>query len=113
MPASTDSLPQKAFPLDLDQLRAQTAGDAALEREVLALFLTKSALDLSLIEAAGTAAARRGPAHALVGSARAIGAGAVADAAGAIERGAPAAAIAALRDALAAAQMFIRDRLKP
>jgi HPt (histidine-containing phosphotransfer) domain-containing protein len=111
VPPPPDSLSPKAAPLDLERLRAQTGGDAGLEREVLALFLTKSEVDLQRIVDATTAVARRESAHALVGSARAIGADAVAETAREIERGAPAASVALLRDALDVAHAFIRRRL--
>ena len=96
--------------LDLDVLRAQTGGDAGLEREVLRLFLAKSETDFARIAAAATPALRRHAAHGLVGSARAVGANDVARLAAAVEHGESNgdAGLPALRDALTAVQDIIR-----
>jgi HPt (histidine-containing phosphotransfer) domain-containing protein len=70
-------------PIDLAHLARMSLGDAALEREVLSLFLAQSA---KLIEALSTLPRDgRELAHKLKGSARAIGAFAVADAAARLE----------------------------
>jgi HPt (histidine-containing phosphotransfer) domain-containing protein len=99
--------------IDLERLHAQTAGDTTLERDVLALFLVQSKIDLDRIAGARTDADRRAVAHKLVGSARAVGAIAVASAAEAVERSAvdPAPAVAVLREALRAVHALIRARL--
>jgi HPt (histidine-containing phosphotransfer) domain-containing protein len=101
-------------PLDLVHLRRQTGGDAALEREVLSLFLAKARTDIDRITNPGSAQERREAAHALVGSARAIGAVEVARLAATVERetGVQSAAIAPLKDALRAAEGFIHRHLR-
>ena len=98
-------------PIDRDRLAAQTGGDRALEREVLSLFLTKSAADLARLRATGSDAARRAAAHAIVGSARAIGAHEVARLAAAVQTGAGDAGgdIAALAAAIEEANAHIRQ----
>jgi HPt (histidine-containing phosphotransfer) domain-containing protein len=70
-------------PLDLTHLTRMTMGDAALEREVLAMFAAQSA-DLAA-RLAGLPADADRLAHTLKGSARAIGAFRVAEAAAALE----------------------------
>ncbi|MBR0874617.1 Hpt domain-containing protein [Bradyrhizobium tropiciagri] len=70
-------------PIDLDHLQRMTLGDAALEREVLAMFATQSARILGELAALPAEAGQH--AHTLKGSARAIGAFAVADAAAGLE----------------------------
>jgi HPt (histidine-containing phosphotransfer) domain-containing protein len=110
----TDSPPAASQPpVDLATLRGQTGGDAALEREVLALFLAKSERDLRHVADAATAAERRMAAHSLCGSARAIGAHAVAAAAAAVEREtfAQPQLLRALDHAVAAAAGLIRKHL--
>ncbi len=107
----TDSLATSPT-LDLARLRAQTGGDADLERQVLGLFVAKSSRDLDLIRAAGTAAARRNAAHGLLGSARAVGALDVARLAEAIQasgEGSPE-ALADLSRAISLAHSFIRGQ---
>jgi HPt (histidine-containing phosphotransfer) domain-containing protein len=70
-------------PIDLTHLKRMTLGDAALEREVLAMFLGQSA---RLSEAlAGLPVEAGAMAHTLKGSARAIGAMRVAACASALE----------------------------
>ena len=103
-----------AEPLDLAHLRRQTGGDAALEREVLTLFLAKATADLARIDGAASPRERREAAHALVGSARAVGALEVAGLAAAIENAGegPSDVTAALKDALRAAEDFIRSYLR-
>jgi HPt (histidine-containing phosphotransfer) domain-containing protein len=59
--------------LDLDHLGRQTAGDRALEGELLALFEAQCAR-LSPLVAEGASVARADAAHTLKGSAKAIGA---------------------------------------
>lgn len=63
-----------ARPVDLVHLSRRTAGDRALEREVLSGFVRQCDLYLDRLHEARDATARRSAAHALVGSARAIGA---------------------------------------
>ena len=102
-------------PIDLEQLRRMTLGDADLEHEVLAMFAAQSA---RLIEAlANMPPEAAAIAHTLKGSARAIGAQAVAEAASRLEtaisgaRG-TAEALAELADTVALAQSAIEDILK-
>ena len=102
-------------PINLEQLRRMTLGDADLEHEVLAMFSAQSA---RLIEAlANMPPEAAAIAHTLKGSARAIGAQAVAEAASRLEtaisgaRG-TAEALAELADAVALAQSAIEDILK-
>ena len=102
-------------PLDLARLRGQTGGDVALEREVLTLFLAKSAADLERIARAASPRQRAEAAHALVGSARAVGALEVARQAEAVERQAeaPLRDLAPLEEAVRMAEGFIRRHLQP
>lgn len=92
--------------IDLSILRAQTGGDANLEREVLGLFVTRSNGELQRLKAAKTADARRRIAHGLVGAAAAVGAVKVARLATSVERG-NTVAIAALETAIAEAERQI------
>ena len=61
-------------PVDLVHLARRTAGDRALEREVLATFVRQCDLYLDRLHCARDGEARRLAAHAIVGSARAVGA---------------------------------------
>jgi HPt (histidine-containing phosphotransfer) domain-containing protein len=61
-------------PVDLEHLSRYTLGERALEREVLELFCTQSALYLEQLRAAMSDRAWKDAAHSLKGSARAIGA---------------------------------------
>jgi HPt (histidine-containing phosphotransfer) domain-containing protein len=70
-------------PLDLQQLQRMTLGDAALEREVLAMFVSQSARLMGTLASLPLEAAAL--AHTLKGSARAIGASRVAESASALE----------------------------
>jgi HPt (histidine-containing phosphotransfer) domain-containing protein len=72
--------------IDLAILRAQTGGDAALEREVLRLYLDRAPQDLARLKAAPSTEDRRRLAHLMAGSARAVGAGEVARCAAEIEQ---------------------------
>ncbi len=103
-----------AVTLDLDHLHRQTAGDTALEREVLNLFLTQSASKLERIASAVSAPERRAAAHGLVGSARAIGALEVARLAALVERAEdePSDTLSALRAAVRAVEDVIRRHLR-
>jgi HPt (histidine-containing phosphotransfer) domain-containing protein len=65
--------PDDSQVLDLEHLRRQTAGDRALERDLLALFRTQCAR-LRLLILDGDSVQRADAAHTLKGSARAIGA---------------------------------------
>lgn len=67
---SADSLP----PVDLAELARRSFGDEALEREVLAMFLSQSKIYLNAILTARDSEVRRRAAHTLKGAARAIGA---------------------------------------
>ncbi|WJR76262.1 Hpt domain-containing protein [Bradyrhizobium sp. NP1] len=70
-------------PIDLDHLRRMTLGDAALEREVLTMFVAQSD---QIVGALADLPERAGElVHTLKGAARAIGAFAVGDAAAALE----------------------------
>ena len=60
--------------LDLEHLRLQTAGDPALQGELLALFETQCMRLPAPIRDGGPPAQRADAAHKLLGSARAIGA---------------------------------------
>ena len=108
------ALAPDAAPLDLDHLARMTGGEKALEREVLALFLTQTS---GLIDAlADKSAEVAALSHTLKGSARAIGAFRVADLAAALEdvarRGSdPSRPLAALCAAVAEARGVIEARL--
>jgi HPt (histidine-containing phosphotransfer) domain-containing protein len=101
--------------LDLDHLERMTLGERELEREVLTLFAQQSADLLVRLEKLPREGASL--AHTLKGSARGIGAFAVADAADDLERrlrqGLPVTAeVAALAEAIGAAQLAIVERLQ-
>ena len=70
-------------PIDLIHLRRMTLGDSALERQVLAMFLTQA--DRLLRELGALSSDAGALAHTLKGSARAVGAFGVADQASALE----------------------------
>ena len=73
--------------VDRAHLARYTMGDAELEKEILQLFFTHSAVQLGqLLEAVGNPALWRDATHGLKGSARGIGAWALGDAAEAAER---------------------------
>jgi HPt (histidine-containing phosphotransfer) domain-containing protein len=74
-------------PVDLDGLRRRTFGDAALEREVIGLFLD-SLPSLAQRLAASSPEARAAAAHRLAGSARGIGADRLADLAAVMQQAA-------------------------
>lgn len=69
--------------IDLDHLERMTLGDAALEREVLALFVTQAEALIGRLAGWPDDAARL--AHTLTGSARGVGAFTVAEAAERLE----------------------------
>jgi HPt (histidine-containing phosphotransfer) domain-containing protein len=102
-------------PIDLAHLKRMTLGDAGLEREVLAMFLTQAA---RLAEALATLPAEALQlAHTLSGSARAVGAFAVAEAAegvhSAVKDGRePAQALGALKSAVVEARLAIEAMLR-
>jgi len=107
--------PDEAGPIDLDHLRRMTLGDAALEREVLAMF-ARQASQLAAVLAT-TPPETSAVVHTLKGSARAIGAVRVAEAAAGLEaaiRGgqAPAQALGVLRDMVAEADAAITALLR-
>jgi HPt (histidine-containing phosphotransfer) domain-containing protein len=106
-PATTDL---NGSPVDLGVLRAQTGGNANLEREILGLYLRHCPEDLAALKVADAPEARRQIAHRMVGSARSVGARQVADRAASVERG-NTAALPALETAVAAACRFIADYL--
>ena len=66
--------PDQSQVLDLDHLRRQTAGDRALERELLSLFDAQCARLWPGIRDGGSSLQRADATHTLKGSARAIGA---------------------------------------
>jgi HPt (histidine-containing phosphotransfer) domain-containing protein len=74
-----------AAPIDLVHLSRQTAGDRALEQELLALFSDQCVKHLGTICAEVSPDHKRDAAHTLKGAAKAIGAWTVADMAGALE----------------------------
>lgn len=82
-----DPTPADSEVLDLDHLRRQTAGDRALEGELLALFETQCARLQPLIGDGGPSLRRADAAHTLKGSARAIGAWRLAAAVDRLEAG--------------------------
>jgi HPt (histidine-containing phosphotransfer) domain-containing protein len=100
-------------PINLDQLRRMTLGDAELEREVLVMFSTQAARLLDRLATLPDDAATL--AHTLKGSARAIGADGVADAAEAFEEairsGDPSHTLAGLAEAITEARAAIADML--
>ena len=102
-------------PIDFEHLERMTLGDAAIEQEVLTLFLAQSARLMHTLAAIPVDASAL--AHTLKGSACAIGAFAVADAAtrleAAIARGFDtAAALAELGEAVAQARAAIEAVLR-
>lgn len=94
--------------VDVTRLEAQTAGDTALQREVLALFVEAIPEQLARLHSAD-AADRRAVAHQIVGSARSIGADAVAREAAAVEAGQG--DLARLELALSEARAYIETTL--
>jgi HPt (histidine-containing phosphotransfer) domain-containing protein len=73
--------------LDLPFLRSQTAGDAALERDLLRLLLEQCTALLPLIVASDDTQSRRDAAHTLRGGAAGLGAVRLAATTAAIEEG--------------------------
>jgi HPt (histidine-containing phosphotransfer) domain-containing protein len=73
--------------LDLEHLSLQTAGDPALQRELLALFETQCTRLPPLVRDGGSPLQRADAAHKLLGSARAIGAWCLASTTEALEAG--------------------------
>ena len=111
-------------PIDLEQLRRATFGDAGLEREVLAMFVAQATRLVGMLSAVTPDALgavtpdAAALAHTLKGSARAIGALRVADAASELERAIrngrdPAARLAELKDTVAEASCAIEAILRP
>src|SRR4051794_24740768 len=102
-------------PIDLAHLKRMTLGDAKLQREVLAMFVSQAA---RLGEAlAGVPAEALQLAHTLSGSARAVGAFAVAEAAEGVHRAVrdgaePGRAVGALKSAVAEARAAIEAMLR-
>jgi HPt (histidine-containing phosphotransfer) domain-containing protein len=102
-------------PIDVEHLTRMTLGDAALEREVLAMFAAQAVRLIGMLAAMPDDAAAL--AHTLKGSARAIGACHVADAADLLETairrgGDPAPALAELGEAITAARGAIDAMLR-
>jgi HPt (histidine-containing phosphotransfer) domain-containing protein len=102
---------QKA--IDYGHLETQTAGDRALLREVLALFLEHASSVLAALETTKDPVAWKEHTHSLKGSARGVGAFIVADAAEAAERKPfDAASVESLRAAFANAKAEIANRIQ-
>jgi HPt (histidine-containing phosphotransfer) domain-containing protein len=80
---------ETAVPVDLEHLRRFTLGDAALEQEILGLFISHAPETLGVLQAAANAVEWRAAAHGLKGSARAVGAQRVAELAALAESGYP------------------------
>jgi HPt (histidine-containing phosphotransfer) domain-containing protein len=101
-------------PIDLTHLARYTAGDAALERELLALFLSNAAGYLARLIAAADGPTWLESAHGLKGSALSIGATKVAALAAAAEQhglgDAGSALLAQLEAALAEVRAFAANR---
>jgi HPt (histidine-containing phosphotransfer) domain-containing protein len=98
-----NGMPRDSQVLDLEHLCRQTAGDRALERDLLALFRTQCARLRLLIQDGGPPVQRADAAHSLKGSARAIGAVRLASIADRLEtdlRNGDAAAVTALMGCL-------------
>lgn len=72
-------------PIDLEHLAQYTAGDPAIEAEVLALFLSNAAQQLTLMADAGGGTGWAEAAHTLKGAARGVGASEIATLAEAAE----------------------------
>ena len=70
----TASQPASAPPIDLAHLSRYTLGNAALQREVLHLFVEQAPTTLAQLSSAETEKDWRDAAHTLKGSARAVGA---------------------------------------
>jgi len=66
-------------PIDFEHLRTYTAGDQAVEQEVLNLFVHQVELWVRMLEDSGDEESWRDAAHSLKGSARGIGAWLVAE----------------------------------
>lgn len=101
-------------PIDLAHLGRYTLGDAALEREVLGLFLGQIPLTIEALRYAASDKDWYQAAHTLKGSARAVGAWRVASLAQQAEKlGAPAdralseAILSSIEDAVAEADAFV------
>lgn len=75
-----------ARPVDYHHLEAQAAGDVAVMREVLTLFVTHTEQIIAELERTEDAKSWKQWAHTLKGSAKGIGAFGVAEAAGVAER---------------------------
>jgi HPt (histidine-containing phosphotransfer) domain-containing protein len=76
---------ETASPVDLVHLSRQSLGDRSLEREILNLFKSQSALYLDRLSNAKTSDERKLAAHTILGSARGIGAWRVAKEAEAVQ----------------------------
>jgi HPt (histidine-containing phosphotransfer) domain-containing protein len=65
--------------LDLDHLKRFTGGDAAVEAEILAIFIEQADMWLKLLEVDVESDAYRSAAHTIKGAARGVGAHALGD----------------------------------
>lgn len=81
--------PGETAAIDHAHLARYTAGDAALERELLSMFADQSAVYMTRLRGAKTVEAWQDAAHSLKGSAKAVGAFRVAAAAKAAEAAPP------------------------
>jgi HPt (histidine-containing phosphotransfer) domain-containing protein len=101
-------------PIDLTHLGLYTAGDTALERELIALFLSNAAGYLARLTAAADGQAWHDAAHGLRGSALGVGAAKVAALAAVAERQGPGTAgramLIPLEDALDEVRAFADSR---
>ncbi len=105
--------------IDLQHLALFTAGDAALEREIFALFREQVSQWMRLLEPAGDLESWRAAAHTLKGTAKGVGASRLAEACAAAERlgdeastqVARSAAAAEVREAAYEALAFVDRRL--
>ncbi|HEY4113533.1 MAG TPA: Hpt domain-containing protein [Rhizomicrobium sp.] len=110
-----------ARPVDLAHLARYTGGDAALDAEVLQLFIDQSAIllrDLQAVLETRDTKSWKYITHSLKGAARGIGAFALADVAAeaepidpAVQAEAAAAAVSALQAKAEGVQLFVRDYL--
>ncbi len=83
--ALVNHVPADSQLLDLDHLRRQTAGEAALEGELLALFEAQCERLIPIVATGRGSGQRADAAHTLIGSARAVGAWRAASTAEAVE----------------------------
>lgn len=98
IPQTNRSRSDDGCPVDLAHLRRYTLGQAALEREVLGLFVQQLAHTIASMRMARTATDWRFASHALKGSGRAVGAWPLAQLAEQAEKLCPSRDFAACQD---------------